>query len=241
MKKIPTIQGESLEDAYKRLEEAGRYVQTYMVFEKHNIYSNHSLDDAYKEVYGVTRDQYLARQSKAEIAPDEEENVESAFNFEPRDVIKDLRISILINAVDSDTGEYHSEVAKHYIKKMSRYTKYCKEDKKSEWINSISGFVYCVGKKEPDGEKEVYSDEQIEAYLEFYEKLGYLMELLATNTPWNEIISLVKSYNLSSDDTESLQEQIIKYSPWGEEFNNVVFGVTPETLKKVPKKEKEKD
>ena len=230
MREIKRLPNESLDDAFKRLQEAGKRVHVYMKFEKHNIYSNYTLEEAYKEVYGMSRDKYLAKQAQAEGIPVEVEETESVFDDTPGDVIRDLRISILINAVDESTGLYKSEIAMNYLRKMNKYSVYCTETTKDEWIRDIAYYVYSVGRK--IGDEEEFSDYQIEEFLNFYEMLGKIMELISKGVNWDEIKKLVMSYNLSPDDTESLKEKMLYYSPFGDDFITNVFGKGPKALNK---------
>ncbi|MBR4830553.1 MAG: hypothetical protein IKZ96_02150 [Bacilli bacterium] len=239
MRQLPTIQGESLDDAVNRLLEAkakGQHV--FLKFNKVNLLSDTvTLEQAYFDVYDCSRDAYFSKSNEV-IEPEEEER---AFRYEPKDVIRDIRISILIGARDLDTKQYHSEVAKSYIRDISRYANYCSDSTKGDWKTTIEYYIYSIGSKEPDSDKELYTDEQIEAYLILHEKVGKTMKAIMDNKTWEDISKMVVSFNLSNDDISKFKEIICHFSSRGKEFVDNVFGPDPEVLKKVPKKDKKKD
>ena len=232
MLEIKVKNNETLDEAYDRLKKASSRQVAFMRYRGNNILSSYTLDEAYIAVFGCSKNDYLLRQNQAKMIPKEEdEERESVFNDTPSDVIRDLRMAILIDDKDHETGLYHSEIAMNYIRKMSKYAKYCKEETKDEWKQSIVFYVYSVGRLKDNGEEE-FSDNQIKDYLDFFEKLGTIMKSISDGTSWNEIKNLVKLYNLSNDDIDSLKECMLHYSPKGEEFIQNVFGKDPKTLKK---------
>lgn len=225
MKEIKINPSGTLEDAYNRLISEANGQKSYIYYNGVMILSSFSLDDAYKTVYGCSKKEFELRQIQAKMIPkDDEEEKITVFDDKPRDVIRDLRVSILINKIDPETELYHSEIAKDYIIKMSKYAKYCKEETKDEWTQSIFYYVYSVGKSE-------LSDDDIEYYLNFFEILGTIMKLINDGSPWSDIKAYVKSCSLSDEDTNNLIECMLHYSLSGEDFVRNVFGKDPKTYK----------
>lgn len=225
MKEIKINPSGTLEDAYKKLKSEANGQKSYIYYNGVMILSSFSLDDAYKAVYGCSKKEFELRKKQAKMIPkDDEEEKITVFDDKPSDVIRDLRVSILINDKDPETDLYHSEIAKDYIIKMSKYAKYCKEEVRSEWNDSIFYYVYSVGKSE-------LSDEDIEYYLNFFEILGSIMKSINEEKPWSEVKTLVDSFSLSGEDTNNLIECMLHYSPSGEDFVINVFGKNPKTYK----------
>ena len=239
MKYLRLDGGENLDEAYAKLIQMEadmnrntRGKQTvYMVFNGKRIVSNQSLNEAYKDVYGFSKDDLMERDRQRKIAAEEEEEEETkVYAFTPREVVDDINISILIEKKDPITGNWISAVADSYLADMYKYTKYCKKITEEHWKTSILDWINNIGKKDKD-KKLIYTDEEIISKLEFYEKLGIILKAVTIETPWSEVKSLVDSYNLSDEDKEKLKELMCFYSIKGEEFVINVFGKGPMTYK----------
>ena len=236
MKEIKVNPSGTLEDAYKKLISEAKGQRSYIYYNGVMILSSFSLEDAYKTVYGCSKKEFELRQNRAKMIPKDDEEKTTVFDDKPSDVIRDLRVSILIDSItpgmgkDPKTDLYHSEIAKDYIIKMSKYAKYCKEEVRNEWNDSVFYYVYSVGRKTKDGELE-YTDKEIEDILNIFEILGVIMKLINDGSSWSDIKAYVKSCSLSDEDTNNLIESILHYSSSGEDFVINVFGKGPMTYK----------
>ena len=230
MKEIKPLENETLEEAYNKLISASRYQQVYMVFKGVRIHPDLSLDEAYKSVYGCTKEKFELRRNRAKLIPADDDEKESVFDDTARSVITDVRAAKLIGDIDPETGLYRSIVAINYIRKMSKYAKYCWEDKKDEWNEKILDYIYSVGKEDDEG-NPIYTDNQLIGFLEYYEMLGKIMKAINDGKSWIEIKALVVTYSISKKDIDTLISWMRYYSPSGDDFAINVFNKDPKTYK----------
>ena len=230
MKPLPSIPGESLDDAVERLLAANKSGQhVYMEFtgkygRKVNLYSNTvSLEQAYIDVYDCTRDRYLKKDTLESFVGLEEMRNKS-FELSARTVIGDVGISRLCKLVD-DSGRIQSNMADEYIGILSNYADFCKGDKQGEWIENIYDLVYVAGDENATDEKlKKMTDEERQASLEFYELVATVMKLMDDNVDWGQIYTIIQGFNLDEAGILNLKQEVFKYSSRGEEFLKNVFG-----------------
>lgn len=185
MKEIKVGKDETLESAYARLKEAQFKLRqdVYMYYNGKKIVSNQTLNEAYKDVFGSTKVDLEERERQKQIAALEEEEDTRAYIYTPEDVVRDIIVSELIDKKDVNEN-WVSSVADSYLAGMYMYTKYCKEVTIENWIETISGYVHNIRKKDPeDNKKYLYTDEEIIAHLDFYEKLGNILKAVTKETP----------------------------------------------------------
>jgi hypothetical protein len=237
MKYLRLDGGETLDLAYEKLKQMeadinrnSRSIQTvYMVFNGKKVVSNQTLNEAYKEVYGLSKDELEEKDRQRQKATEKEEIIDTrAYLYTVRDVVEDIKISRLIKAKDPNTGYWASAVADSYIAIMNSYANYCKQITVDKWIETIVNYVHNIGLEDEKGNL-IYTYEKMIAQLEFYEKLGTILKAVTMETPWSEVKSLVDSYKFNGEEIEKLKELMCFYSVNGEEFVVNVFGKGPMT------------
>lgn len=228
MREIKAKDDESLDSVYARLKDASRSQQVYARYNGKMINPDLSLDDAYKIVYECTKEEYELKQKIDALIPDsEEEEFRSLFDDKPDAVIRDISIAILMETEDP---VFQSTVALNYIKKMSEYAKYCKEEKRDEWKREIVSSICTVEKNNPDGEL-TFKDKALEDKLNLYEILGKILKAINKGMPWQNVKTLVDSFSLTEEQKKELVEEMSKYSDSANDFVNNVINKNPITYK----------
>ena len=228
MREIKANDGESLDSVYARLKDASRSQQVYTIYNGKMINPDLSLDDAYKTVYECTKKEYELKQKIDALIPDsEEEEFRSLFDDKPDAVIRDISIAIFMGTEDP---VFQSTVALNYIKKMSEYAKYCKEEKRDEWKRKIVSSICTVEKNNPKGEVS-FNDKALEDKLTLYEILGKILKAINKGMPWQNVKTLVDSFSLTEEQKKELVDEMSKYSDSVNDFVNNVINKNPMTYK----------
>ena len=227
MREIKVNDGESLDSVYARLIDASKSQQVYTIYNGKMINPDSSLDDAYKTVYECTKEEYELKQKIDVLIPDNEEEFSSLFNDKPDAVIRDISIAIFTGTKDP---VFQSTVALNYIKKLSRYAKYCKEEKKDEWKREIVSSICTVEKNNPDGAVS-FKDKALEDKLNLYEILGKILKAINKGMPWQSVKTLVDTFSLTEEQKNELVEEMSKYSDSANDFVNNVINKDPMTYK----------
>jgi hypothetical protein len=234
MKQLPSIKGESLDDAVDRLLAAkARGEHVFLKFKNVNLLSDTvDREQAYIEVYDCTRDRYLNRAACENFVGLEDMKAKS-FEMSPRTVIADVEMSRLCGIRDKKTGQIQSNMADEYIGILSNYAEFCKGDKQEEWTENIYELVYLAGSDEASKEEIKHmTTEQREWSLTFYEIVATILKAISDNMPWDQISTIMLKANLDEDGLDSLKEYMMYYSSRGDEFLKNIFGESPVAFKK---------
>ncbi|MBR4830883.1 MAG: hypothetical protein IKZ96_03875 [Bacilli bacterium] len=121
----------------------------------------------------------------------------------------------------------YSHMAEEFISDMSKYAKYCREDKKDDWTNHIRVIVYGTGSQSID-------DSEIECHLQAYEVAGIIMEEAQKGTSYEDLKTFI-SYSDVVD--EELFHKLYEYA---EDWDIITRNLFGETLVKLYKQNREK-
>ena len=112
-------------------------------------------------------------------------------------------------------NRYYGPVAEEYIKKMSKYATYCKEDKQEDWTNDIRSVVYKAG---------TVDDDAVSFRLSFFEYTAKIMEQHANGKSWMEIGDYIFHHNSSMGTLCILSDMMLEYSKDSVEFIDNIIG-----------------
>ena len=102
---------------------------------------NVTLDSAYKSICGCSKEEFYKKNSRfsntseKEKSKTNEEIIQELFEINAENAIRDMKMSKLLFLTKD--GKFYSHIADEYIKKMDKYSVYCKEDKKENWTQTI--------------------------------------------------------------------------------------------------------
>lgn len=162
------------------------------------------------------------------------EFVDKMFEITAENAIRDMKMSKLLFITKN--GKFISYIANDYIKKMSKYSIYCKEEEQDNWTNTIEKLIYMAGEVD---------DYSIESELHAYEDAGKIMEHIGNGKSWEEISKLTHEQGHSGMSISLLGQTMLNYSPEGITFAEEVIGSEwiklLTNLNKAYKKEKRKE
>ena len=227
MKEIKIEKGAILDEVVEELikeRENGKHV--FVVFDDVKLYSdNVTLDSAYQDVCGCTKEEYDCMYDHSEAF----NGMKEMFAVSKENVINNVKWSKLLYLTKD--GKCYCPLAEEYLENMAKYTVYCKPEKADTWNKKLRYFVYGAGRIE---------DDRLLEELEVYELVGKIMENIANNKTWKEIrkeIGKIFSFTL-----ELTAHYMLEYSPYGVEYcENIIFkgdNVYTEQLEEKYEKEK---
>ena len=108
-------------------------------------------------------------------------------------------------------GRWCSPSTDEYLREMSKYSQFCKEEEKDFWTKRIYKIIISVGEPE-------YKDSVLSKFLHAYENAGEIMEHLANGESWSEIREIVYNQRHTNVTFALLGKVLLKHSPFGIEF-----------------------
>ncbi|MBQ8891780.1 MAG: hypothetical protein IJ068_02830 [Bacilli bacterium] len=213
MKKLKFIDNETLDDAVTRLiQQRNNNNHVFLEFNGVKLFSDTvSIDDAYKQVCGCTKEEFEKRISSTTPA---KIDIEDSFKSTAANAIRDVKMSKLLFLTKG--GKIYSNIANEYIDDVSKYSIYCKEDKQDEWIATIRKLIYMSGEVE---------DYLLLSELSARENAGMIMESISNNMSLADISKIVKSQGHTGSSISLLGQIMLQYSPMGVEFVENVIGI----------------
>lgn len=234
-KKIIFEDNTYIDDAVEMLlkeEKKGNHV--YGNFNGVILHSNTvTLDSAYLALFGCTKEEYDKRKEKEFARNHEEENKIDPNLICAENALQGMKISKLLFLTRD--GEFFSFKSYDYIEKMSKYSVYCRDDKKEQWTKKIKSLILKAGD---------VSDNYILTELRSLEYTGIIMEKMANGESTKAIKNTISDQVHTGYTISLLGQNMINFSPYGLEFAEQYIGKyatnSDSELCKVYKKEKQK-
>ena len=245
-KQIHLYGGETIEEAVNMLlkEKANNRI-AYIDFNGVKLDSRIvTLDGAYKAICGCSKEEFEKKLEKHSKEINKRVIKESkSMAYSAIEEIRKIKNNKRGFAYKPLTYKANTTAIKDYLEYMDKYKKYCLDDKKEAWSNSIKQELNEAGEFNR-------SDKMVRYALWLYEQTGNIMRMIDENESWDKIIdyasNVVSSSHaiyLSNNDhvpriKNKLARLVVEYCPLGFEFAEKYYETLPQSLKELKEKQK---
>lgn len=138
--------------------------------------------------------------------------LQEKLNLKTEKVMQNVRMARVMHLTKDQ--HIYSHVAEEFISYMSKYAKYCKEDKRDDWTGHIRVIVYGTG-------SQLIDDDFIKWNLQAYEVAGIMMEEAQKGTSYDDLQTFL-SWCEAID--EEVAYKLFEYAKDGDVIANNLFG-----------------
>ena len=131
----------------------------------------------------------------------------------PENVIRNMKNTKLLHVTQN--GKFYCTMANKYVAKMSKYSKYCKEEEQENWTKGIENVISYAGE---------VSNYTLTDELHSYQDAGEIMKFMDSNNDWEEIKKVVNKQGHTGATMSLLGQKLLQFSPNGVEFVEQIIG-----------------
>ena len=142
-----------------------------------------------------------------------EKFVDSLLELTPENIIRNMKTTKFLYITKN--GKFYCTMANKYVDKMSKYSKYCKDEEQENWVKGIENVISYAGE---------VNDYTLTDELHSYQDAGEITEIMSSNNDWEEIGKVVKKQGHSGATMSSLGQKLLYFSPYGVEFVEKIIG-----------------
>lgn len=139
--------------------------------------------------------------------------VDEMFELTAENAIRDMKLAKLF--IITKDGKFYSYIAKNYIKKMAKYSAYCKEEEQENWTKTIEQLIYMAGEVD---------DDFLLSELHSFEDVAEIMECISKGSSWEDISKITHEKGHSCMTISLLGQRMLQFSPNGILFVEEVIG-----------------